>query len=642
MNDKVNQKVNNKVHDEVQKKIVRRTPQTTLTGADADALHPLLRRVLENRGVKSAAELSYASTHLLPPDEMKGVAIAAQIVHSALREDKRILIIGDYDVDGATATAVALLGLRAFGARNIDYLAANRFAYGYGLSQPVAEAALRDYQPQLVITVDNGISSVAGVAHLRAHNVEVIITDHHLPGEQLPQADAIVNPNQPGCNFASKALAGVGVLFYLLLAVRARLREADWFAARGLDDANLAALLDLVALGTVADLVPLDYNNRILVAQGIARVRGGKCRLGIAALLAVAGRGCAQVDVGDFGFIIGPRLNAAGRLADIAVGIQCLLAEDESTAHQCAAQLDAQNKLRRQLQTDMQCDAARIVAQVRQHSPRQLGLCVFDETWHKGVVGLVAARLAEKFNQPAVVFAPDAVDAPTLSGSARSAGGVHIRDVFADIKARAPQVILKFGGHAMAAGLTIARDQFARFAELFCAEVDGALNGATPTREIYSDGALNADELTIACAELLRDASPWGQAFPPPMFDGEFFVRRQRIVGGRHLKMTLESVHGSAPIGAILFGYLDEVEGDGDSNSNSDGDDDVGGDGNSDSKSAGKSNSNSDSKSAAKNKNFTQPQPPQLSRIHAAYQLSINEFRGTRSVELRLSHLRAV
>ena len=409
----------------------------------AGKLHPLLRRIFENRNVRTLDELDYSLSRLHSPELLKGIEAATARVLTALEGGQKILIVGDYDTDGATATTVALLGLRALGAGRVagwvKYLAPNRFEYGYGLSTEIAEVALT-MGPDLVITVDNGISSIAGVALLRAAGVSVIVTDHHLAGAELPDADAIVNPNQPGCDFPSKALAGVGVMFYLLLAVRTGLREAGRFdssggSGPGCPEPNLAELLDLVALGTVADMVPLDYNNRILVARGVARVRAGHCRPGIKALVEVAGKRCQTLDAPDFGFVIGPRLNAAGRLDDISVGIECLLAADHGEAMKHARRLNEMNATRRQIERTMQKQAAQIVARIGGHDDdgdgERFGWCLFDPEWHQGIVGLVATRIREKTNQPAVVFAP--ADGGSLRGSARSVTGLHIRDLLESI-----------------------------------------------------------------------------------------------------------------------------------------------------------------------------------------------------------------
>ena len=568
-------------------------------------LHPLLRRIFENRNVRTLDELDYSLSRLHSPQLLKGIEAATARVQTALEDGQKILIVGDYDTDGATATTVALLGLRALGAGRVagwvKYLAPNRFEYGYGLSTEIAEVAL-SMGPDLVITVDNGISSNAGVALLRAAGVSVIVTDHHLAGAELPEADAIVNPNQPGCDFPSKALAGVGVMFYLLLAVRTALREAGRFGdadGAGGPEPNLAELLDLVALGTVADMVPLDYNNRILVARGVARVRAGHCRPGIKALVEVAGKRCQTLDAPDFGFVIGPRLNAAGRLDDISVGIECLLAADPGDAMKHARRLNEMNATRRQIERAMQKQAAQIVARLGAHDDgagERFGWCLFDPEWHQGIVGLVATRIREKTNQPAVVFAP--ADGGHLRGSARSVTGLHIRDLLESISTRHPGLIEKFGGHAMAAGLTISAENFEIFSDHFRARVGAHFKDKAPDCDLLTDGALAAEEFTLETAELVRTASPWGQHFPAPLFDGEFRVTAQRVVAHQHLKMTLAPLDGTAGSGesgefdAIVFRYIEPGE-----------------------------------------------DAPPLDTVKAAYQLQVNEFKGKRSLQLLVEYL---
>lgn len=568
----------------------------------ADDLHPLLRRIYENRNVRSRKELDYSLTRLLSPAQLKGIQAATALLQKAIQEDHAILIIGDYDTDGATATAVAVLGLRALGATRVNYLAPNRFEFGYGLSPEIAEVALKTKidsaknaaaNNNLVITVDNGIASIQGVARLRAAGVAVLVTDHHLAGDELPAANAIVNPNQPGCNFPSKALCGVGVLFYLLLSVRTALRAAGHFDRVQFAEPNLADLLDLVALGTVADLVPLDYNNRILVACGVARVRAGRCRPGIKAILEVAGKQWQNLLTSDFGFVVGPRLNAAGRMDDISTGIECLLADDSQTAMKYARRLDEINRERRQVQQSMQEQATQIVARLEQRNDRaqRAGWCLFDPTWHQGVVGLVATRIREQSNQPAIAFAP--ADDGWLRGSARSVTGLHIRDLLESISTRCPGVIEKFGGHAMAAGLTIAAENFAVFSTQFDELVSAHFKNSPPDCNLLTDGELTSDDLTLETAELVRAASPWGQQFPMPLFDGEFHVIAQRIVGHGHLKMTIAPLGDAATeLDAILFRYLKPDE-----------------------------------------------EAPPLHMVKVAYQLQVNEFRGRKSLQLLVEYM---
>lgn len=504
--------------------------------------HPVLRRVYCNRGVGRLAETDRALTALLPFESLKGIADAVALLSEALREQWHICVVGDYDADGATSTALMLAGLRGFGAEQLSFLVPDRFRFGYGLTPEIVTLA-RDRRPELLITVDNGIASLDGVRAAREAGMRVLITDHHLPGPVLPQADAIVNPNQGGCAFPSKALAGVGVAFYLLIALRAHLRAAG---AKALP--HLGNLLDLVALGTVADVVPLDQNNRILVEQGLRLIRAGRCRPGIAALLRVAGRDCARARAADLGFAAGPRLNAAGRLEDMSLGITCLLSGDENEAMQLASRLDEINRERREIQQQMQ-DEAFLDLGTRGDLP--FGLCLYDPAWHQGVTGLVAGKVKERLHRPAIAFAPADADATMLKGSARSVAGLHIRDALDAIATRNPGLISRFGGHAMAAGLSLERRHYAAFSEEFDREARRWLKAGDIEGVVESDGELGTD-LTLELTETLRDAGPWGQAFPEPMFEGVFAVLEQRIVGDRHLKMRLKPVE-APPLDAIMF-----------------------------------------------------------------------------------------
>ena len=500
-------------------------------------LQPFLRRIFAARGVQSESELDNSLSRLLPPTLLAGIEDAVGRLERALGDQQKILIIGDFDADGATSCALGVLVLRALGA-NVDYLVPNRFEYGYGLTPEIVNEAL-ELSPDLLITVDNGISSIAGVEVANAAGVDVLITDHHLPGEQLPDALAIVNPNQPGCAYPSKALAGVGVLFSVLAALRSRLRENSWFDLNGVSEPNLAEFLDLVALGTVADVVPLDHNNRILVAQGLARMRCGNMRPGISALLEVADRNPATLTAADLGFAIGPRLNAAGRLDDMSVGIECLLASDFNAALVFAKELDALNRDRRVIETGMrdQAMAALDALTTQSRDKMPIGLCVYDADWHQGVIGILAARLRERYHRPVIAFA-DAGDG-LYKGSARSLPGFHIRDALAAVDAKHPGLLHAFGGHAMAAGVTLDAGNYDAFQATFDAEVRATLEPYLLEAKVLSDGELESAELTLESAQLLRDAGPWGQQFPEPTFDGHFFVRSQRLVGERHLKLAL-------------------------------------------------------------------------------------------------------
>jgi single-stranded-DNA-specific exonuclease len=508
-------------------------------------LHPVLRRVYAARGVCNDADLDLSLDRLLPVGSLEGVDAAAQLL-AAHRSEGRVLVIGDFDADGATSTALVVRALRALRFAHVDFLVPNRFRFGYGLTpEIVALAASRC--PSLIVTVDNGVSSLAGVEAARQIGVPVLVTDHHLAGAVLPSADVIVNPNLPGSGFASPALAGVGVAFYVCAALARLLGEREF---------RVAELLDLVALGTVADVVPLDRNNRILVSQGLRRIRAGRCAAGIRALLKSAGRPLEQVSAADLGFAVAPRLNAAGRLTDMSVGIACLLADHADEAARLAGLLSQLNEERREIEQRMQHDAVGLAADLRCGDPKDesLGLCLFDETWHQGVVGLVAGRIKDRLHRPVVAFAR--AEDGSLRGSARSVPGVHIRDVLDSIAARHPELIDKFGGHAMAAGLSLRDGKLSAFRAAFGAEIAARADPELLKGVIYSDGSLNGDELCLATARALRGAGPWGQGFPEPVFDGEFRVVDARIVGGRHMKMRLEAHGGPGAIDAIAFGYV--------------------------------------------------------------------------------------
>ena len=547
----------------------------------APGISPLLARLYAARGVADARELEQGLARLLPP-ALLGLEQAATRLADALARDERILIVGDYDADGATSTALGLLALRAMGCTSADFLVPNRFEHGYGLGPEIVAVAAA-LQPRLIITVDNGIASHAGVAAAAAHGIDVLVTDHHLPGETLPAACAIVNPNQPGCAFPSKSLAGVGVVFYLMGALRARLRTEGWFAARGLAEPNLGELLDLVAL---------DANNRILVRQGLQRIRAGRGRPGVRALLELAGRNPARVVSADLGFAVGPRINAAGRLDDIGLGIRCLLEEDPARAREMAAELDAWNRERRDIEGGMQQEALRLMEQgAIAEDALPWGPCLYHPDWHQGVVGLVASRIKEKHHRPVIAFAPGG--AGELKGSARSIRGFHIRDAIAAVAAAAPGLVERFGGHAMAAGLTLAAERFEEFARAFDAEVRRHLDASDLESVLESDGELEAEEFSLAQAEELREAGPWGQHFPEPVFDGEFWLRSQRLLGGKHLKLVVSPV--AAPqleLDAIAF-----------------------------------------------NVDAARWPDPGLARARLAYRLDVNEYRGKRNVQLLVEEL---
>jgi single-stranded-DNA-specific exonuclease len=514
-------------------------------------LPAVLQRVYAARAIESAADLDYSLDRLLPPDRLGDLAPAVDLLVQAVEAGWRIVVVGDFDADGATSCALCLRALRGMGAARVDYLVPNRFEYGYGLTpEIVAVAASR--RPDLLITVDNGISSLAGVAAAREHGIRVLITDHHLPGASLPPANAIVNPNLCGEGFPGKHLAGVGVAFYVMLALRAELRARGWFTRRKIAEPNLGQLLDLVALGTVADVVPLDRNNRLLVHQGLQRIRAGRCLPGIRALLEIGGRTPARAVAADLGFAIGPRLNAAGRLEDMSLGIECLLADSDASAREMAVRLDTLNRDRKDIEAGMQAQALAAIEALAQEA-RELpaGLCLYDPHWHQGVIGILAARIKERFHRPVIAFAR--AGNGELKGSARSVSGLHIRDALDAVATRHPGLLSRFGGHAMAAGLTLAVDKFPAFAEAFTAVVSRVLSEEDLQGVIPTDGPLFDEELTLATAKVLRDAGPWGQGFPAPRFDGRFIVLEQRVVGERHLKMILKPGGGNRRLDGIAF-----------------------------------------------------------------------------------------
>ncbi len=518
------------------KKIIKRM-------AEPDALlfphlPMVLQRIYSARGVKSHIELEQGLEHLLPYQSLLGIDQAVACLYEALQLQKTILIVGDFDVDGATSTAVAIRALRSFGAKNVSFLVPNRFAFGYGLTPELVQVAMKEFNPALIVTVDNGIANHAGVAAAKELGIQVIITDHHLAAEQLPLADAIVNPNQPHDLFPSKNLAGVGVIFYVMLALRRYLMDKQWFIQQAIPEPNMSRLLDLVALGTVADVVALDHNNRILVQQGLRRIRAGHCVPGIRALLELANRNPNRIVAADLGFVVAPRLNAAGRLDDMSLGIENLLCDDLTRAREMAAILDQLNDERRVIENDMQEQALHFLKTIQldqEKLPR--GLCLFDSEWHQGVIGILASRIKDRFRRPVIAFA--LANETELKGSARSVPGIHVRDVLAQIAMQCPGMITKFGGHAMAAGLTLPRALFDDFSRAFNQVVSQQLKEEDLHHVLLSDGELDAHELTLEVAELLREAGPWGQAFPEPLFEGVFEIVEQRLLAGKHLKMTL-------------------------------------------------------------------------------------------------------
>ena len=522
-----------------------------------DSLHPLLRRIYSQRGIGSAEELTLGLKNLLAPDRLKGMDEAVGLLVDCLQQEQRILIVSDFDADGATSCVVAMIALRQFGAAHVDYIVPNRFEYGYGLTPEIVRLALTK-QPDLLVTVDNGISSLDGVCSANQAGLKVLITDHHLAADRLPAAAAIVNPNQPACEFPSKCIAGVGVIFYVMLALRARLREIGWFGQRGIEEPHLASLLDLVALGTVADVVALDRNNRILVDEGLKRIRAGRTRPGILALLEIAGRKAHRISAGDLGFSVGPRLNAAGRLEDMSTGIECLLAERAGEAHALAMELDGMNQDRKQIESDMRNQAFRHLHSLKlEEQSLPPALCLFDESWHQGVVGILASRVKDKFHRPVIAFAQASEDSSgtgELKGSARSVKGFHIRDALDTVAGRHPGLISKFGGHAMAAGLSLERGRLPAFKQAFEQVAATLLSDEQLQARLLSDGEVEAEWLSMETVETLGRAGPWGQEFPEPLFDGRFILIQHRLLKEKHLKMVLSPLHDpQRVIDAIAF-----------------------------------------------------------------------------------------
>ena len=561
-----------------------------------DTMHPLLRRVYSQRNIHNAEELQLGLDNLIAPEQLKGIDDAVGLLLEALERQDRVLIVADFDADGATSCVVALTALRQLGFQHTDYIVPNRFDYGYGLTPEIVELA-KTKTPDLIITVDNGISSVEGVAAAKAAGIKTLITDHHLPGRQTPAADAIVNPNQQGCSFPSKSIAGVGVIFYVMLALRAKLRELNWFTKYGIAQPKLADLLDLVALGTVADVVALDRNNRILVSEGLGRIRAGRTRPGINCLLQIANRNPARLTASDLGFSIGPRLNAAGRLDDMSTGIECLLTEHEGTAYKLALQLDAMNKDRKQIEGDMREQAFKFLQEFSlDNSELPAALCIYDQRWHQGVVGILASRVKEKFNRPVIAFA-DAQDADSdgseIKGSARSIKGFHIRDALDAVASSNPGMISKFGGHAMAAGLSLEKENLPAFTEAFQKQAALLLDDDLLHAKVLSDGEIEKHEFSMEIAAELIEAGPWGQEFPEPVLDGKFKVIQQRRVGENHLKLVLApDLAPTHIIDAIAFN-IDSADW----------------------------------------------PSPDMTAIEIAYRLDINEFRGNQTLQLMVEHI---
>lgn len=570
--------------------IRRRAVPETASSMHGD-LHPVLARIYASRNITSIEQLDYSFNVLHNWQDLKGIDAAIDLLVEAIENQQKIIVVGDFDADGATSTALAVRGLRALGAKHVSYRVPDRFKYGYGLTPEIVDD-IAGLEPDLIVTVDNGISSIDGINTAKQKGIKVLVTDHHLPGKNLPDADAIVNPNQPGDEFPSKALAGVGVMFYVLMALRAKLREINWFDESKIPEPNLAQWLDIVALGTVADVVPLDHANRILVSQGIARIRAGQLSAGIKALLDVAGRNPQHLVASDLGFTVGPRINAAGRLDDMSLGIECLLTDSEIEAKEYATRLDSLNKERRSIESGMQEQAISFLQDFLEkygHDDLPIGLCLFEAGWHEGVIGILASRIKDKLHRPVIAFAQN--ENGDLKGSARSVKGVHIRDVLDAIAAKHPELITKFGGHAMAAGLSLPKDNLADFSQAFADEVSKHLGRDELHGVIHSDGELDESDIQMDLAHLLRNAGPWGQHFEEPIFDGEFELVNRRIVGEKHLKMVLQPTGSTRYIDAIAFNTSDE------------------------------------------------DWPEQVTRVELAYRLDVNEYQGRQNLQLMIDYV---
>ncbi|BDR35276.1 TPA: single-stranded-DNA-specific exonuclease RecJ [Photobacterium damselae] len=570
---------------------IKRRPEADISGF-SDAIPARLKRIYASRGITHDGELERGAKGLLSYNQLHGMAQAVDLLEQALRNNQRIIIVGDFDADGATSSALSVLAFKMLGCQNVDYLVPNRFDDGYGLSPEVVDQALAK-GVEVIMTVDNGVSSLSGVAYAKEKGLTVVVTDHHLPGDILPNADAIVNPNLNECGFPSKALCGVGVAFYLMLALRAQLRATDWFTQQNIPEPNLAELLDLVALGTVADVVALDGNNRILVHQGLQRIRAGRCRPGIQALIEVANRDPQKIVTSDLGFALGPRINAAGRLDDMAFGVELLLCDNIQSARRMATELDGLNQTRKEIEQGMKEEALAICERLKfSANDMPYGLVLFQKDWHQGVIGILASRIKEKFHRPVICFADAGNE--QIKGSCRSIPGLHMRDVLDLIDTQNPGMIAKFGGHAMAAGLTIDTKQLDAFSRAFDQAVRNELGEDELKGVLLTDGELEANEFNLDTAEMLRAGGPWGQQFPEPTFDGTFRLLHQKLVGGKHLKMMVEPLHGGSVIDAIAF-----------------------------------------------NVDLKRWPDASVQQVELVYRLDINEFRGNRSVQLMIEHLAA-
>ncbi|WP_253657662.1 single-stranded-DNA-specific exonuclease RecJ [Vibrio sp. Y58_MX_L22] len=575
---------------------IQRRPEPDLSLLP-DSIPPILKRIYINRGITDLSQLETSARGLHSYQKLGGIEQAVDLLFQAIKEQKRIIVVGDFDADGATSSALSVLALRMLGSHNVDYLVPNRFEDGYGLSPEVVDQAL-ELGAEMIMTVDNGVSSIEGVRYAKESGITVLVTDHHLPGQVLPDVDAMVNPNLESCSFPSKALAGVGVAFYLMMALCVHMRKHNWFAEQGMQEPKLMELIDLVALGTVADVVPLDENNRILVHQGLQRIRAGKARPGIQALIEVAKRDARRLVASDFGFALGPRINAAGRLDDMSFGVELLMCNNIHAARRMASELDGLNQTRKEIEEGMRQEAMAFCERLQFGEGNELpyGLALFQRDWHQGVIGILASRIKEKFHRPVIAFADGGEG--TIKGSCRSIPGLHMRDALDFIDTQNPGLIIKFGGHAMAAGLTIKEQDFERFSRLFDEVVKKELDEAALKGVIMSDGELKPEEFSMHVAEQLRSGGPFGQAFPEPIFDGEFKVLHQKLVGEKHLKLMLEPLYKGHPTNVMIDGIAFNVD-------------------------------------------LRRWPDASVKTVHLAYKLDVNEFRGNQSLQLMIDHIEA-
>ncbi|KIP77746.1 ssDNA exonuclease RecJ [Vibrio harveyi] len=575
---------------------IQRRPEPDLSLLP-DSIPAILKRIYINRGITDVAQLETSARGLHSYQQLGGIDKAVELLFQAIEEKKRIIVVGDFDADGATSSALSVLALRMLGSNNVDYLVPNRFEDGYGLSPEVVDQAL-ELGAEMIMTVDNGVSSIEGVRYAKENGITVLVTDHHLPGQVLPNVDAMVNPNLDSCAFPSKALAGVGVAFYLMMALCVYMRKQNWFALQGMQEPKLMELIDLVALGTVADVVPLDENNRILVHQGLQRIRAGKARPGIQALIEVAKRDAGRLVASDFGFALGPRINAAGRLDDMSFGVELLMSNNIHAARRMASELDGLNQTRKEIEEGMKQEAMAFCERLQfgENSELPYGLALFQRDWHQGVIGILASRIKEKFHRPVIAFADGGEG--TIKGSCRSIPGLHMRDALDFIDTQNPGLIIKFGGHAMAAGLTIKEQDFERFSRLFDEVVKKELDEAALKGVVMSDGELKPEEFSMNVAEQLRSGGPFGQAFPEPIFDGEFKVLHQKLVGEKHLKLMLEPLFKGHPTNVMIDGIAFNVD-------------------------------------------LRRWPDASVKTVRLAYKLDVNEFRGNQSLQLMIDYIEA-